>query len=149
MLRSWLIAAGMLALLSPVGACGGAGQFVVTGTERSVGVDGVIEIVRQQEDINVIDVVLINLPPPERHEKGRKHFVVWLTPKDGQPIRAGRLSYDPDARRGTLRATTPNDQVFVQVTAESTSRINQPSDFVVISRHVSLKGEATANAEEL
>lgn len=128
-----------------LGACGGNAQYVVRGTEKSIGVDGVITIQPQSEDVNVVSVELVNLPPPERHEKSKKAFIVWLTPTDGPPIRAGRLAYDPDERAGRLQATTPNDQVFVQVTAEETSTAPKPSDFVVISKHVVLKRAQTSN----
>lgn len=133
------IIAGLIAAASLASACGGGAQYVVRGTDRSVGVDGVISIESQAEDVNVVSVELVNLPPPERHDKAKKAFVVWLTPADGEPIRAGRLAYDSQARIGKLQATTPNDQVFVQVTAEEDSTAPQPSDFVVISRHVVLK----------
>lgn len=127
--------------LTPVAlsACGGGAEFVVRGTEKSVGVDGVIAITHQQEDVNLVTVDLVNLPPAERHDRNKKYFIVWLTPADGQVIKAGRLAYDADARRGVLRATIPTDQVFVQVTAESLPDAATPSDFVVISKHVSIK----------
>jgi len=128
--------------------CGLSSEYTVQGTERSVGVDGVIEITRKVEDVNVVNVALVNLPPPERHQQGLKAFVVWLTPEDGEPIRAGRLRYDPGARRGSLRVTTPNDQVFVQVTAERSSRVPAPGDFVVISSHVALRGAASASVAD-
>jgi hypothetical protein len=38
-----------------------------------------------------------------------------------------------------LRATTPNDEVFVQVTIEENSAVVQPSEFVLISKNVMLK----------
>ncbi|MCB9732415.1 MAG: hypothetical protein H6745_07380 [Deltaproteobacteria bacterium] len=140
-MRKRLVLAGVVAALAvPVGACSTSSEYVVQGTEKSVGCDGVIEITRDQEDVNVVNVVVVNLPPPERHQKNLRAFVVWLTAKDGAPVRAGRLAYDPDARRGTLRVTTPNDQVFVQITAETSSRVDKPSEFVIMSKHVTLTG---------
>ena len=142
-----LIIAGLIAAPATiVSGCGSSAQYVVRGTEKSVGVDGTITIKPQSEDVNVVSVDLVNLPPPERHDKTKKVFVVWLTPTDGAPIRAGRLAYDSDARAGRLIATTPNDQVFVQVTAEEDSGATKPSDFVVISKHVVLKRPGTSAA---
>ena len=131
--------AGALGSGALASACGGSAEYVVRGTEKSVGVDGMISIAPQQEDVNLITVDLVNLPPPERHDKDKKFFVVWMTPFDGQVIKAGRLAYDADARRGVLTATIPNDEVFVQVTAEAVPDATKPSDFVVISKHVTLK----------
>jgi len=139
-MRQHLIAA-LIALAGFAPACGSSANYVVVGTDRSVGVDGVITIKPQSEDVNVVSVELVNLPPPERHDRSKRAFVVWLTPVDGNPIRAGRLAYDSEARSGTLQATTPNDQVFVQVTAEEDSAAAKPSEFVVISKHVVLKRE--------
>jgi hypothetical protein len=137
-MRQHLIA-GLIAVAGLVPACAQNNQYLVRGTDRSVGVDGVITIKPQSEDVNVVSVELVNLPPPERHDKAKKAFVVWITATDGTPIRAGRLTYDSQARIGTLQATTPNDQVFVQVTAEEDSAAPKPSDFVLISKHVVLK----------
>ncbi|MCC6621561.1 MAG: hypothetical protein IT385_09930 [Deltaproteobacteria bacterium] len=120
-------------------ACGGGSEFVVRGTEKSVGIDGVIAMTHQQEDVNLVTVDLVNLPPAERHDRNKKYFIVWLTPAEGTVIKAGRLAYDADARRGVLRATIPTDQVFVQVTAESLPDAATPSDFVIVSKHVSIK----------
>lgn len=129
----------LVASLFTLAACSSNAEYVVQGTERSVGIDGTITITPQQEDVNLITVDLVNLPPPDRHEKNKKFFVVWLTPFDGSLVKAGRLAYDAAARHGVLIATIPNDQVFVQVTAESTPDAKTPSDFVVVSKHVELK----------
>lgn len=138
------IIAGLIALAGTT-ACAQTNQYTVRGSDKSVGVDGVITIKPQSEDVNVVSVELVNLPPPERHEKGKKVFVVWITTPDGTPIRAGRLAYDANARVGTLQATTPNDQVFVQVTAEEDSAVAKPSDFVLVSKHVALRREGTVS----
>jgi len=140
-----LASALALAPLTFGSACGTRAEYLVQGTERSIGVDGVITIKPHQEDINLLNVELVNLPPPERHDVTKKTFVVWLTPPDGPPIRAGRLAYDASSRRGSLQAMTPNDAVFVEVTAERNSDVTAPSDFVVISRHVVLKRSSTAS----
>ena len=134
------IIAGLLGVLGGiVPACASNSQYTVRGTERSVGIDGVITIAPKSEDVNLVSVELVNLPPPERHDPTKRSFVVWLTPTDAEPIRAGRLAYDRESRVGLLEATTPNDQVFVQVTAEEDSAAEAPSDLVVISKHVVLK----------
>jgi hypothetical protein len=136
--------------LSPVafamalGACATRAEYVVEGTERSIGVDGLITIAPQAEDVNRVKVELEHLPPPERHDRRMRTFVVWLTPPDGATVRAGRLAYDRDSREGRLEATTPNDAVHVQVTAERESDVNAPSDVVVVSRHVVLTRSRTA-----
>ncbi len=143
-MRQHLIA-GLIALAGTIPACAQTNQYTVRGSDKSVGVDGVITIKPQSEDVNVVSVELVNLPPPERHDKSKKVFVVWITTPDGTPIRAGRLAYDADARIGTLQATTPNDQVFVQVTAEEDSVVAKPSDFVLVSKHVALRREGTVS----
>jgi|GEM_PF-1558511 len=137
------IMATVIAATATLG-CGTRAEYMVQGTERSIGVDGLIVIEPHQEDVNRLHIELVNLPPPERHGVGKRAFVVWLTPQDGVPIRAGRLAYDPDDRVGFLEAMTPNDAVFVQITAESASDVPEPSDYVVISRHVVLKRPKTA-----
>ena len=145
-MRNWMIAGALMAMGTSVGAgCATATtEYVVRGSDRSVGVDGVIGIHTEQEDVNIVSVELTNLPPPERHDPTKKAFVVWLTPKDGAVIKAGRLAYDADGRKGVLHATTPNDEVFVQVTIEENSAVAQPSDFVLVAKHVQLKRSTDA-----
>ncbi len=140
-MRNWMIAGSLLATGTGMGAgCATvATEYVVRGSDRSVGVDGVIGIHTEREDVNVVSVELVNLPPPERHDPTRRAFVVWITPTDGGVIKAGRLAYDADSRKGVLHATTPNDEVFVQVTIEENSAVTQPSEFVLISKNVMLK----------
>lgn len=137
------IIAGVIATAAVAG-CGTRAEYMVQGTERSIGVDGLIVIEPHLEDVNRLRIELVNLPPPERHGGSKRAFVVWLTPQDGTPIRAGRLAYDAEDRVGHLEAMTPNDAVFVQITAEATSDVSEPSDYVVISRHVVLKRARTA-----
>jgi hypothetical protein len=119
-------------------ACATRAEYVVEGTERSVGVDGLITISPLRADVNHVRVELEHLPPPERHDRRARVFVVWLTPPDGAAIRAGRLAYDRDSRRGLLEATTPNDAIHVRVTAERESAPTTPSEAVVVSRNVVL-----------
>jgi hypothetical protein len=130
--------AALLIASQPLAGCATRAEYVVEGTERSIGVDGLITIAPLAEDVNRVKVDLEHLPPPERHDRRARVFVVWLTPPDSAPIRAGRLAYDRDARRGSLEATTPNDAVHVQVTAEPTSDVGAPSEVVVVSRQVVL-----------
>jgi hypothetical protein len=149
------IIAGLIATAGGLPACASSVSYVVRGTERSIGVDGLITIEPQSEDVNLVSVDLVNLPPPERHDRRKRVFVVWLTPVDSvnnaekKPIRAGRLAYDAGARAGHLRATTPNDLVYVQITAEEDSAAESPSDFVVISKQVTLKRPGDANSAGL
>jgi len=131
-------------VIGAVAGCASSTEYTVRGSEKSVGVDGTITIAPQSEDVNLVAVELVNLPPPERHDKTKKAFVVWITPADGVTIRAGRLAYDAKTRIGTLQATTPNDVVFVQVTAEEDSTVAKPSDFVLVAKHVTLKRPDTA-----
>lgn len=140
------VIAGLIAVsgAAAIAGCGTRAEYLVQGTERSIGVDGIITITPHQEDVNLVNIELINLPPPERHDRMKKAFVVWLTPQDGPAIRAGRLAYDPESRRGVLQAMTPNDAVYVQITAEDASDVAKPSDYVVVSRHVVLKRQNTA-----
>ncbi len=147
MIGRWL---GLLGATAVIGAmtmgCGLSQRTAVQGTTKSVGTDAVIEIVHLEEDVNMVKVELINLPPPERHKEGLKHFVVWIKPltQGAVAIKAGRLAYDAEARTGVLEATTPNHELYVQVTAEETSKVTKPGSFLVLDGHVVLKGHPEA-----
>ncbi len=140
----WAIACAVAVMLA---ACGSGKAFYAHGTSTSVGVDALIEIEQQSEDVHVVNVDLMNLPPPERHDPNMRNFVVWVTPSartgdsflpaaNYAPQRMGRLAYNPDERRGTLSCTTPNEAVFIQVTVEDTPNPAAPSQMVVVNKHV-------------
>lgn len=139
----WAIACVLAVMLA---ACGSGKAFYAHGTSASVGVDALIEIEQQSEDVHIVNVDLMNLPPPERHDPNKRAFVVWVTPSSrvgdsfvpagNMAQRMGRLAYNPDERRGTLTCTTPNEAVFIQVTAEDSANPAAPSPMVVVSKHV-------------
>lgn len=116
-------------------ACGGPQEFVVTGTSRAAGADGLITV----EDIEgnrLVTVEMENLPPPDRISEGSTVYLVWLQPQGQAPTMAGTLEFDADARTGRLRATTPQSRFEVLVTAERNATVAAPSDIVVARQRV-------------
>ncbi|MEM9075113.1 MAG: hypothetical protein AAGE52_41835, partial [Myxococcota bacterium] len=122
---------GLLAL----GACGGPSEYVITGTERTAGTDGMV-IVEEIEGNRMVTVELEHLPPPNRISDSAMLYVVWIKPDGGQPSMAGRLEYDEDDRAGRMRATTPHTSFTVMVTAEDDPATSSPSDVVIARQEV-------------
>lgn len=131
MFRNLMASCALLLLI----ACGGPTEYVLQGTERSAGTDGLLTV----EDIEgnqMITVRLEHLPAPGRITEGATAYVVWIQPDGGQHQIAGRLDYDEDDRVGVMRATAPHPRFTVTVTAERNASATAPSDIVVARQRV-------------
>ncbi len=115
--------------------CGGPSEYVVTGTARSAGTDGLVTV-EMIEGNRMITVELNHLPPASRISESATLYVVWIKPTGGTPSMAGRLEYDADDRIGTMRATTPHDTFTLLITAEADATASSPSDIVVARQEV-------------
>jgi hypothetical protein len=125
----WLLTLSLL--LGALPACGGPAEFALTGTARAAGTDGTATVEEIEGGSHMILVELEHLPPPERLGDGLTTYVVWLQEEGGQPQKAGVLAYDEDERSGRMRATTPNANVSVTITAEVDREVTSPSEIVV------------------
>lgn len=131
LLRSLLVAS-TLALALP--ACGG-GSYVIRGTPRMPGVDGVIQLEDAPGTNRMVTVQLDHLAPPERLAAGHQYYALWFR-RGSQVIFAGTIEYDEGSRRGRATATTPLQGFEVVVSIESRQNPEQPSGTVVIQQRV-------------
>ncbi len=116
-------------------ACGGASEYLLTGTERSAVTDGIVTV-EELEGNRMVTVELLHLPPPERVMEGATLYIAWIRPAGADPTMAGRLEYDEGDRTGVMRATTPHDNFTVFVTAEADATATAPSEYVVARQSV-------------
>ncbi len=135
MLRNTLLPLVGAVLLAALAGCGGPSEYVLTGTQRAAGADGLVTV-EEIEGNRMVTVELEHLPPPNRISESATVYIVWVKPERGQPTMAGRLEYDPDDRVGRTRATTPHDHFTVFVTAEADTTADSPSDVVVARQEV-------------
>lgn len=115
--------------------CGGPSEYIITGTERSAGTDGLVTV-EVIEGNRMVTVVMEHLPPASRVSETATLYVVWIKPQGGTPSMAGRLEYDDDERTGTMRATTPHTNFELLITAENDATVAAPSDIVVARQRV-------------
>ncbi|MCG8558082.1 MAG: hypothetical protein MJD61_22760 [Proteobacteria bacterium] len=119
-------------------ACGGSSEYQVLGSAKAAGADGIVEV-EELEGGNVLATIhLEHLPPPGRIAEGASVYVVWFTGQGQQPIKAGTLAYDDDARTGHLVATSPLKAFEVKVTAENNAAVATPSEAVVVVKRVAV-----------
>lgn len=123
------------ALLAAFVGCGGPAEYVVTGTQRAAGADGLITV-EEIEGNRLVTVEIEHLPPPNRISDSATVYIVWIKPERGQPTMAGRLEFDPEDRIGRMRATTPHRHFTILVTAEADPEADSPSDVVVARQEV-------------
>lgn len=132
--RSLLVAMVAMTLALAVSGCGG-GSYVIRGTPRMPGVDGVISLDDAPGTNRMVTVQLEHLAPPERLAAGHQYYALWFR-RGSQVIFAGTLEYDQGSRRGRATATTPLQGFEVLVSIESRPNPEQPSGNVVIQQRV-------------
>ena len=81
-------------------------------------------------------VAVDHLLPPERLGQEFSTYTVWIVPRGGAPVPAGRLDYDRSRRRGRLTTITPYEEFRLLVTAEPATPLGGPSRAVVLSQDV-------------
>ena len=120
-------------------ACGGPDEYVLTGTSRSNGTDGMM-IVEDTGGNQMVTVELEHLPPPNRISPQGRHYVVWIKPSSGIPQMAGQLDYDEDERVGRMTATSPHTRFELLVTVETSMNASSPSEIVVAKKRTTTGG---------
>ncbi len=125
----------MCAVLCTVAGCG-AQRFIIIGTASAPSTSGYVEIEHVDKHEVAIKVRMEQLHPAERLDAAFSSYVVWLQGESGNPVRAGSLRYDADARAGELRTKTPFRKFVVKVTAEANDKPSAPSHFMVASQEV-------------
>lgn len=136
MRTSTSVALAVATIALAASTCAPRRDVVVTGTDRAVGADGHIEVVREDGGNYLVTIEAQNVPPPARLGDGLTTYVVWFRPAEQQPLRMGILAYDEDARTGEMRATTTNTSFEVLVTAETAADVASPSDIVIFRTSV-------------
>jgi hypothetical protein len=127
----WILAIVVGALVS---GCGPT-EYVVTGTDRAAGADGLITLEDIEGGNHLVNLEIQHLPPPDRLGSGYNTYVVWFY-GNGDPRVASVLDYDAEDRSGRATATTPDGAFEIVVTAENTRSPNSPSDVVVARKRV-------------
>ena len=117
-------------------SCSGSKEYVIVGTARAPGADGTVVVEETEGGNQLVTLVLRHLPPPERLGEGLQLYVVWFIPEGGQPIKAGKLAYDPDKREGRLVATSPESSFVLRVTAEQDPAVAEPGEQVVAEQQI-------------
>ncbi|MFK7999350.1 MAG: hypothetical protein AB8H86_07120 [Polyangiales bacterium] len=131
MVRIFTVLFALLAL----SACGGPSEYVVVGTARAAGADGLITV-EKTESNNLLSIEVENLAPPGRISEGTTVYVVWFKPPTGPLTAQGTLEYDPDDRVGRFSATSIHAELQVIVSAEIDATANSPSEVVILRQDV-------------
>lgn len=134
---------GTLILLSLVvsllaTACSGPLKYSVRGS-RDPGADlNVTAEVNSGSNITVLDLLAVNLAPPDRISTGATSYVVWARRNaEAGWVRLGALDYDAESRKGQLlKASTPEIAFDLMVTAESMGTAASPSPDAVFQQRV-------------
>lgn len=131
MVRIFTVLFALLAL----SACGGPSEYIIVGTARAAGADGLITV-EKTESNNLVNIEVENLAPPGRISEGTTVYVVWFKAPTGSPTAQGTLEYDPDDRVGRFSATSPHTELQVIVSAEVDATANSPSEIVILRQDV-------------
>jgi hypothetical protein len=124
-----------MALLITSG-CGGPPGEVIIGTARAPSADGLIDAEESGSYGSTVTVHMERLPAPAQLGEGLKYYLVWFEEKNGKPIFAGPLAYQPEARTGDLKRSCPFREFRLRITAERSQKVAVPSDLTIAERAV-------------
>jgi hypothetical protein len=124
--------------ISSAGCGGGSHSYDVRGTQRDPGADAHVQVENIEGGNHLITITVRNLTPPDRLGSGNTAFVVWIRQEGGATSMVSGLAYQPDQRTGRATATTPAAHFTLLITAERSTQVTQPSDFVVFQQNISM-----------
>ena len=132
-----LTAAAALALIVASAACGPL-KYQVKGTPQATGADAMVTAdVKKDQNVSLVEIKAVNLPPPDRVMAGSQHFVAWQRKNsDTTWNRIGALAYDADKRTGFLEVTVPEVLFDLEITAEAQVSPASPSAEVVFFQKI-------------
>ena len=132
-----LTAAAALALIVASAACGPL-KYQVKGTPQATGADAMVTAdVKKDQNVSLVEIKAVNLPPPDRVMAGSQHFVAWQRKNsDTTWNRIGALAYDADKRTGFLEVTVPEVLFELEITAEAQVSPASPSAEVVFFQKI-------------
>lgn len=113
--------------------------YSVRGNQRATGADAVITAdVNKETSVTTVNILVENLPPPDRVDSSAAHYVAWQRADDKAPwTRIGALQYDEDGRSGRLEGVTVPAQHFdLEVSAEKSNDAASPSAAVIFSQRI-------------
>jgi hypothetical protein len=129
------------ALAAPLGACAsglsGGVVYGMSGTNFALSADAEVRVAREGS-LLVAELQADYLMPPQRVAAGLEAYVVWVVPDEGAPIKAANLDYDAADRSGSAFWSMGPVGFEVRVTAETSHVVQQPSEYVVLVRRVTL-----------
>jgi len=132
-------------LVLGLGACGGPSEYVLTGTARAAGTDGMM-IVEDTGGNHMLTVELEHLPPPDRVSQGGQHYVVWIKARNGTPQMLGQLDYDADERVGRMTATSPHGSFELLISVERSMTASHPSDVLVVRKNTASSSSGSSSS---
>jgi hypothetical protein len=111
-------------------SCASTGKFPVSSSVPAADITA-----KKKQDQNknfVIEVTAINLAEASRLNPTKNNYSVWIITSDGVTKNLGQLT-NKNAKKATLKATTPFNVKEIFITAEEQGNLNFPSG-VEISR---------------
>ncbi len=128
----------LFGLVTVLTACGGPLKYDVVSTPKAPGADAHIEAdVRNELNQTIVELQITNLAPPGRVEANAASYLAWYRARDSQPwARVGALQYDAETREGRLKASVPETQFELQVTAEASLDSEAPSPNAVVVQRI-------------
>ena len=119
-----------------VSACAGGNDYVVIGGARVPSTAGLLTV-DADEGSSELELTMEFLPAPQTLSHKLTHYVAWILPTQGDPVRLGALHYVARERTASLSAKGIGVPYTVVVTAESSATPSTPSAHVVSETAVS------------
>ena len=109
------------------GVVGFAGKkFPLTGTSVAPAARGQVEVDTDRNGNTKVKLKVEHLAPPGNLAPPREGYILWFSPRGGQPESQGRLRIDKNLK-ATFESTTPMKSFDVLVTAETDAAVKTPT----------------------
>lgn len=116
-----LVIIGAVALMT---SCASTAKFPVSSTVPSADITA-----KKKQDNHknyVIELTAHNLAAASRLNPPKNNYSVWIITSDGVPKNVGQLA-NKNAKKATLKTTTPFDVKVIFITAEEQGNLNYPA----------------------
>ncbi len=97
---------------------------------------GVVQVKKDKDDGNLkLDVKVQNLAAPASLTPPESIYVVWIEPQNGQARKIGAFHVGSDLK-GEVKATTTAKDFTVDISAEKSEAVQQPTGLQVLHVHI-------------
>lgn len=120
-----------------IGGCATGSEHELSPSKQMPGASGMVTVEQDDNGNQLLNIEVSHMPPPRELDGDLSTFVAWVKPDGSErATNVGALNIGED-RTAELQTTTPHPSFALVITAETTTRASEPSNYVVLKRQIS------------